>query len=208
MEGRAAEQENDPDEARASPALARPSQTDLRSTDTGSVTVDRAEFWRIVEAGRLAAGGDDERVPSAVRGLLAALPPSEIISFETIQDELLGESYRNDLWAAAYLINGGCSDDGFTYFRGWLIAQGQRVFDTAILDPATLEDAIVMDNAWDADLEEFLYAARQAYRDVVGAEMPERSLPAWELTGPEWDEDSVFDMYPALNAKAESRFKR
>jgi hypothetical protein len=118
----------------------------------------------------------------------------------------MGESYRNDLWAAAYLINGGCSDDGFTYFRGWLIAQGQQVFERALADPATLEDAIVMDGAWDADLEEFLYAARQAYEDATGVEMPERPVPEWELRGPEWDEDSVSEMYPALYAKAESRF--
>jgi hypothetical protein len=32
---------------------------------------------------------------------------------------LMDRSYRNDLWAAGYLINGGCSDDGFDYFRGW-----------------------------------------------------------------------------------------
>lgn len=170
--------------------------------------MDRAGFWLIVEAARAAAGNDDERVPEAVRRALALLPPSEITSFEIIQDELMGESYRNDLWAAAYVINGGCSDDGFTYFRGWLIAQGQRVYQRALADPATLEDAIVMDNGWDADLEEFLYAARQAYQDATGAEMPERSLPQWELTGPDWNEDSVFEMYPALHAKAESRFTR
>jgi hypothetical protein len=34
-----------------------------------------------------------------------------------------------DLWAAAYIMNGGCSDDGFLYFRCWLIAQGKEVFE-------------------------------------------------------------------------------
>ena len=32
--------------------------------------------------------------------------------------------YRWDMWAAAYLIGGGCSDDGFIDFRAGLIAQG------------------------------------------------------------------------------------
>jgi hypothetical protein len=31
-----------------------------------------------------------------------------------------------DQWGAAYLANGGCSDDGFDYFRGWLIGQGRK----------------------------------------------------------------------------------
>ena len=39
----------------------------------------------------------------------------------------MDDSYRWDLWGAAYLANGGCSDDGFDYFRGWLIGQGRKV---------------------------------------------------------------------------------
>jgi hypothetical protein len=42
---------------------------------------------------------------------------------------LLAASYRTVLWAAACLINGGYSDDGFEYFRGWLIVQGRDVFE-------------------------------------------------------------------------------
>ncbi|MFE5591185.1 DUF4240 domain-containing protein [Streptomyces sp. NPDC056549] len=33
---------------------------------------------------------------------------------------------------AAYMVNGGCCDDGFDYFRGWLIAQGRNVFERAV----------------------------------------------------------------------------
>ncbi|PZH17222.1 hypothetical protein C1I97_05340 [Streptomyces sp. NTH33] len=29
-------------------------------------------------------------------------------------------SYQNPLWAAAYVVNGGCSDDGFGCFQGRL----------------------------------------------------------------------------------------
>ncbi|MFL6076856.1 MAG: DUF4240 domain-containing protein [Mycobacteriales bacterium] len=39
----------------------------------------------------------------------------------------MAESYQGDLWGAAYLINGGASDDGFDYFRGWLIARTRGV---------------------------------------------------------------------------------
>jgi len=36
----------------------------------------------------------------------------------------LNKAYTWDLWGAAYLINGGCSDDGFEYFRRWLVSRG------------------------------------------------------------------------------------
>jgi hypothetical protein len=37
------------------------------------------------------------------------------------------------MWVAAYLMNGGCSDDGFDYFRGWLIAQGRTTLEQVVV---------------------------------------------------------------------------
>ena len=50
----------------------------------------------------------------------------------------MDRAYRQELWGAAYLINGGCSDDGFVYFLGWLIAQGRDVYQAALPDPDSL----------------------------------------------------------------------
>jgi hypothetical protein len=58
----------------------------------------------------------------------ASRPAEEIVAAQQVLWDLMAESYTNPLWAAAYVINGGCSDDGFDYFRGWLIAQGREVF--------------------------------------------------------------------------------
>ena len=46
---------------------------------------------------------------------------NDIIEFAKIFNTLYANSYQSNLWAVAYIINGGCSDDGFDYFRGWLI---------------------------------------------------------------------------------------
>lgn len=35
-------------------------------------------------------------------------------------------------------MHGGCSDDSFDYFRGWLTAQGKEVFLNALADPDSL----------------------------------------------------------------------
>ncbi|WP_342210876.1 LysR family transcriptional regulator [Streptomyces sp. DH-12] len=55
-----------------------------------------------------------------------------------------GGLLHEPLWAAAYVINGGCSDDGFDYFRGWLIAQGREVFERAVARPGALADLPVL----------------------------------------------------------------
>jgi hypothetical protein len=89
------------------------------------------------------------------------------VLFEGLQDA----SYRWDLWAAGYLINGGCSDDGFDYFRGWLITQGRQIWEAAIADPDSLADvALDADASCEAMAEDMLGAAMVAYGVVTGDE--------------------------------------
>ena len=54
----------------------------------------------------------------------------------------MAEAYRWDLWAAAYLIQGGCSDDGFEYFCDWLISLGKHRFEAALRNPDSLAEVI------------------------------------------------------------------
>ena len=44
------------------------------------------------------------------------LPAAEIEAFDRLLYEKIDAAYRWSLWGAAYVINGGCSDDGFEYF--------------------------------------------------------------------------------------------
>jgi hypothetical protein len=95
------------------------------------------------------------------------------------QQERDDESYRWDLWGAAYQINRGCSDDSFDYFRGWLMAQGQTVWESAVADPDTLADHPVVRLLAPGGRHEFsalgceamLGAAQGAYARVVGGDM-------------------------------------
>jgi hypothetical protein len=94
--------------------------------------------------------------------------------------ELMAASYRTDLWAAAYLINGGCSDDGFDYFRGWLITQGAEVFHRALADPDSLADhqvvAAAASEGEELECEEILYATGHAYLELTGVELSAHKL--------------------------------
>ena len=107
---------------------------------------------------------------------------------------LLATSYRNSLWAAASLINGGCGDDGFEYFRGWLIVQGRELFEKSVADPDSLADLPVigpptLDRPC-IECEETLYIAMRAYRAATGEELP---ADAFTIRYPELDAGWDFD---------------
>ena len=86
------------------------------------------DFWQLIDQARAGAGGEADAVAARAVALLAERDPEDIVGYAHHQQRVLAASYRVDLWGAAYLINGGASDDGFEYFRGWLMTQGRAVF--------------------------------------------------------------------------------
>ncbi|HEX4611245.1 MAG TPA: DUF4240 domain-containing protein [Urbifossiella sp.] len=108
------------------------------------------EFWDHVRAARPRRYDPDAHA-EALAGRLAKLPEGEILDFVHHWAAASARAYRRDLWAAAYLINAGCSDDGFQYFRWWLVLQGRETFDAALVDPDTLAD--ILDGETDMEAE-------------------------------------------------------
>ena len=56
------------------------------------------------------------------------------------------------------MLKGGCSDDGFEYFRGWLLSRGRKVYEAAMRNP----DSLVRqadDSRDNYELESMLYVA-------------------------------------------------
>ena len=112
---------------------------------------------------------------------LAALAPDDIVQFQAHLDVACGRAYTWDLWGAAMRIFGGwCSDDGFEYFRLWLIGRGREVFDGAVAVPDALAGFAEIQRlagrhcrTWSSDVEwpewESLdYIAAEAYGRVTG----------------------------------------
>jgi len=146
------------------------------------------------------------------RGLME-LPPNAIEGFRERLDDVLARAYRWDLWAAAYIINGSASDDGFQYFRAWLISRGQRVFEQALKDPAGLETFVPNDPAWLAEFEEMLYLPVYALEQKTGEEVPlpeplETNEEVAKPAGEPWDEATVDEIYPGLARQAKARFSQ
>jgi hypothetical protein len=156
--------------------------------------MDHARFWQVIETACRFDPSSAEEWDQRLTETLSQLPADEIIEWNHIFDRLAKSAYTTDLWAAAYLINGGASDDGFYYFRCWLIGMGRDIYGKAMADPDTLAD--VVSPSWDAegiDAEAEIYAAaHRAWMQVTGqpdtAAYPARSETT-ALVGQNWDFD-------------------
>ncbi|MDF2805500.1 MAG: hypothetical protein K0S43_446 [Cellulosimicrobium sp.] len=110
--------------------------------------MDRETFWEIVGAARERAGAgaddrgpEDDPLPDALTELLVErLTADEMLAFVDVAGDLADDAYAWPLWGAAYLVEGGCSDDGFMDFRDGLVLAGRVVFERAVADPDTLAD--------------------------------------------------------------------
>ncbi len=137
-------------------------------------------------------------------GGCAALPASDIAAFDAAFGRQIERAYRWDLWGAAYVAEGGASDDGFLYFRIWLVSKGRRNFESVLSDPDSLA---ILDLAPGPDgvyeFEEFGYIARQALVSKQGGDpggLPGDATGAPAPAGTPFKQDpaSLATAYPKL----------
>lgn len=167
--------------------------------------MDDDAFWAVVEQARRDAGDDaPESVAEAITAVLVERGAAETIAFDEAFHRVSAQGYSWALWGAAYLLNGGCGDDGFDYFRAWLVTRGRSVFEAAVVDPDSLATVVDVDDLDGLECEDALGAAWDAHQQLTGEDLPasdERTAPP-DL-GEEWDFDDDAEMrrrYPRLSA--------
>jgi hypothetical protein len=139
--------------------------------------------------------------------LLKMLPPQDIVRFDRFFDEKTDALYTQDHWGAAYLINGGASDDGFYYWRCWLVGMGKQVYEAALANPDTLADVVTPLYDYEAEIYGVARNAWEqlglAYEDFDKASeaLGDRVHPG--LTGDDWnfdDNEEIQRRFPRLAA--------
>lgn len=163
----------------------------LAATDAVTTEV----FWGLIEGAQAGGDGCGSRA-AALGSALAKLSPEQMVQFDLEMKARLIESYRWDLWGVAYLVNHGASDDGFEYFRGWLIAQGRAYFEAALREP---ERAAERAELHETECEEILYVAADTYESATRGPMPESGMRYPEdPAGEPWDEAALLTRYPVV----------
>ena len=175
------------------PATAKP------TTGTKSQPMDENQFWTLVDEAKARSAAQLDQRPAALEAVLSTLPLESIQTFQRRYEQLLIKANSWKLWAAAHIMNGGCSDDGFRYFRDWLISEGKALFERAIEDPDSLSSVPRREYF---DLESFGYAALRAFEKKGGGEL-ERDfrVEMAQPTGEEWQEGDLPTLLPRLSAK-------
>lgn len=176
-----------------------PPLKDFKMEKTSQMMQEEA-FWDLVE--RSIENSKDQRSQeNYLQAELEKLTPIEIVGFRLRTDKLLFDSYNSEMWCAAYIVNGGCSDDCFEYFRLWLISRGKKVYYLAKQNPDSLIDEVDPDLDY-YEYEEFWYVALEAFQRKTGHELynyidsekfttREGNYPNFEFT---WQEDSPQSM--------------
>lgn len=168
-------------------------------------------FWEMLQTSKNKGEDPEEQIEWLVNHL-SKKPVKEIVMFDYIFNLHYQKSYTADLWAAAYIIMGGASDDSFDYFRAWLLFQGKETYETVIGNPEKIIPHLkALEEEEDVpQLEDLLSAASIAYEEKTGLDYDDYYDLYEKLTGdqaipPEmefdWDEDDEEGLkkkFPAL----------
>jgi hypothetical protein len=162
--------------------------------------MDEQQFWDII--GRSLKAENAEEQVEFLSNELGKLTKDEILEFDFIFRQKHEDAYTWDLWAAAYTIQGGCSDDGFVEFRAWLVYRGKEVFEKAIVNPDSLADLGRGKLEESEDAEDFYYLTADAYEEITGVEgldvEEDPNFKAVEMkeepSGQDWDEENLDEL--------------
>ncbi len=174
------------------------------------------DFWQRIDDARQASGKLVE-MPQRLIDVLCTMDEPEIISYHFHYLDCMRLSYDGKLWLGASVLMGGCSDDSFSDFRCWLIAQGKAAFESAIADP----DSMAAWQRFDSDdgyptlfylgsvaVDAFFKRLGIAKRDFATQERFRALCPPWkhpDLKHPEFiditDEEKARALFPKLAAR-------
>ena len=188
-------------------------QQELAELKPTAEMMDEEQFWAIVQTAVDEAGDDEDEYLEVAKRELSKLSLKEMIGFRLRTDKLLYDSYTSEMWCAGYLMNGGCSDDGFEYFRLWVISRGRKVYEAAMANPDNLIDYIGDDAEMDFfEFELFWYVALEAFEEAVDSELydyiddenfktREGNYPNFEFNWEEDEPESMQKLCPRLFEK-------
>lgn len=172
--------------------------------------MESEKFWALIA--QMKSGCDSrESHYESCKNVLQGLTENELVDFSVQLALLRDKAYDWNLWAAAYIINGGCSDDGFIDFRTGLVYQGKEVFESALKNPDSLVDLAQAPELIEYEL--FAYAPEYVFEERETADVDLGDLvyeKLYELPkvnsphGEEWDEEDEDELrrrFPKLALK-------
>jgi len=164
-----------------------------------NLLLNENKFWEVINETLKKSNGDYELQQEILEKELKKLSLQEIIEFDNRFKELRGKANNWELWGAIYIINGGCGDDSFHYFREWIISQGKEFYYKTIENPKTLIDLKV--DVTEIEWEGISYVASTLFEKITNKEIPSEFIENYEVNGNEWEEEELQNIFPELIKK-------
>jgi hypothetical protein len=188
----------------------RPGSSDTLALTKTSEMLEEERYWTIAERSLKNSANQEEQEQMLVREI-GGLTPKEMIGFRLRTDKLLYDTYTSEIWCAGYIMNTGCSDDGFEYFRNWVISRGKETYYKAKQNPDNLI-AEVKEGKELYEFESFWYVAQKAFTQKTGKELydyididnfktREGNYPQFEFNWEESNPESIRKICPNLFGK-------
>jgi hypothetical protein len=157
-------------------------------------------YWEIIDKSIRNTNHQDAQEQFLIEEI-AKLTPKEMVGFRLRTDMFLYKTYNSEMWCAGYIMNGGCSGDGFEYFRNWVISRGKETYYKAKENPDYLIKEVVANDDF-YEFESFWYVALEAFQQKTGKnlydyidydnfKMGEGNYQNFEFT---WDEENPESM--------------
>lgn len=129
-----------------------------------ALVMGKGDFWGIIAQAKETCGQNEDEYVQWVKEELIELGPHYAQDFHDILHAYSELADKYGLWSAAGMM-GYASDDKFTDFRSWLIAQGREVYFAALKNPDSLADTDPGDGTW---FESFTSVGDAAMREING----------------------------------------
>jgi hypothetical protein len=161
--------------------------------------MDITTFWKLIDEVCHTSEGDAKQQLAELAVLLDGLLAEEIVDFHYVFYSFFHKSCIWPLWGAAYVIGGGCSDDTFDYFRGWLISLGEKVFTTILGEPDNLA-SMINDGDEATDCQVDACCRKISQENSAFPDRPSEDL-SHDPTGECWKEEDLDRLYPMLTKR-------
>lgn len=170
--------------------------------------LDEDLYWKIIDNSLKNSKNQDGQEKFLISEI-SKLAPKQMIGFRLRTDKLLYDTYNSEMWCASYLMNGGSSDDGFEYFRNWVISRGKDVYYRAKENPDSLISEKDFGEEDFYEFELFWYVALEAFEQRTGKDLydyidednfttKEGNYPQFEFTWKEESPESMKKICPKL----------
>jgi hypothetical protein len=157
------------DKEKSEQAGAKPASFDTTQLIRTAELLDEDLYWSIVDESLKNTSNQDEQELFLIKEI-STLTPKQIVGFRLRTDKFLSDTYNSDMWCAGYIMNGGCSDDCFEYFRNWVISRGKDTYYKAKQNPDNLISELAKNKEM-YEFESFWYIAIEAFKQKTSMDL-------------------------------------